>query len=362
MSDHEERAEQVSEQLQALLESLAAGAPDAAHTAPPDLVAEARLALTLADLLPTRPDPTFRAALQARLQTEVSQARGATGAWRPRSRWHALLPRLAAGVMACVLVVSSAVVASADSLPGDALYSVKRAAEEARLLLVLDPAERARQRLLLAQERLDEIVRLAESGGAVDEAVLARLLDARARALDEALGAPGEAAVRMWSDDAARTLRGLTGLDAGGAMLARAAADRIARPMPLRSGETASTPTARAAGATVEATGSVTPARSVATALATASLRAPTATTMPLPSPSPRATATAQAGLPAASLPPPSPVPLQPTVVAGQTDPAVNPVMTERAIVLTEQPRNTQAVPATPDSPPTGEPPSGPRP
>src|SRR5688500_11280070 len=55
-------------------------------------------------------------------------------------------------------------VASAGSLPDDALYPVKVAAEQLRLALAVEPADRAAVELSLAEYRLAEAERLAEQG------------------------------------------------------------------------------------------------------------------------------------------------------------------------------------------------------
>ena len=67
-----------------------------------------------------------------------------------------------------------AAVAAAQSLPGSPLYPVKLAAEETRLQLVNDATAEALLHLNYAQERVDEMVQLAQNGQAVDETVISR--------------------------------------------------------------------------------------------------------------------------------------------------------------------------------------------
>ena len=66
-----------------------------------------------------------------------------------------LLAYVAAAWVVLVLVAGGATYASADSLPGDTLYGVKRTVEQARLALVTGPDE-ASLRVELAERRLDE--------------------------------------------------------------------------------------------------------------------------------------------------------------------------------------------------------------
>jgi hypothetical protein len=93
------------------------------------------------------------------------------------TRWRYSM-RLAAATGASAMALSSGGVAlaSQQSLPGDALYGVKLALEDAGLLFIGDQAERGEQQLVNAGERLDEARRSAEAGN----------MDGAARALREA--------------------------------------------------------------------------------------------------------------------------------------------------------------------------------
>lgn len=74
------------------------------------------------------------------------------------------LPRAAVPVLALVMLMSMsgvAVAASQGSLPGDALYHVKRGTERAQLIFVRDPVTRAELQLSFARTRLDEIQQIA---------------------------------------------------------------------------------------------------------------------------------------------------------------------------------------------------------
>jgi hypothetical protein len=77
--------------------------------------------------------------------------------------------------------------AAADSLPGDPLYGLKLAAEEARLGLTTDPQASADLNLALAEERLDEVVALLEQGQVVDETTTGRVEQQLATTLETAL-------------------------------------------------------------------------------------------------------------------------------------------------------------------------------
>ncbi len=65
--------------------------------------------------------------------------------------------------------------AAADSLPDSAVYPLKLAMEQARLTFRNDPSEQAKMHLAFAQERSQEMVRLAAKGEVPEEALLTRM-------------------------------------------------------------------------------------------------------------------------------------------------------------------------------------------
>jgi hypothetical protein len=76
-------------------------------------------------------------------------------------------PILVRGLIVAVLVaglLGGATVASADSLPDDALYAFKLAGEQLRLAVAISVEDRAAVELSIAEHRLDEAERLAASG------------------------------------------------------------------------------------------------------------------------------------------------------------------------------------------------------
>ena len=67
-------------------------------------------------------------------------------------------------VALCIALVAGATVASADTLPDDALYSLKIAGEDLRLTLALSAEDRAAVQLSIAEHRFAEAQALATSG------------------------------------------------------------------------------------------------------------------------------------------------------------------------------------------------------
>lgn len=131
-------------------------------------------------------DPSIGAALGRAYRTEVDVELAAQHLWtiecaaRRRAdqgrRQRGRLRQTAVAAISGVMMLSSsgaAVAASNQSIPGDVLYSVKRSAERAQLLLSSSAASDARLHLSFAQRRVHEATRLASTRP--DEAV--RLLD-----------------------------------------------------------------------------------------------------------------------------------------------------------------------------------------
>ncbi|MGA2285421.1 MAG: DUF5667 domain-containing protein [Dehalococcoidia bacterium] len=98
---------------------------------------------------------------------------------RPQSRWQPAF-RIAASI-AAVLVVGFlsvggfAVTTSADTLPGDWRYPVKRTMEDIRYTLTFDQGGRRQLDIEFTQKRLDEVQKLAERGSKIGEGPLSDL-------------------------------------------------------------------------------------------------------------------------------------------------------------------------------------------
>jgi hypothetical protein len=109
-------------------------------------------------------------------------ARGYVNGWRRR---------VAAVVLAAVLVLAPATMASAAALPGQAMYPLKLAIEQLRLASVQwSPAREAGERIRIADERLEELDQIVELGMDTQVRVAVRAVDravmAATRAVQEA--------------------------------------------------------------------------------------------------------------------------------------------------------------------------------
>lgn len=114
---------------------------------------------------------------------------GGPAAQRARRRWFAAkAPRAAAAsVMAFAVMVGgggTAVAASADALPGEALHHVKRAVEQVRVATAWAPSSEVEAHLGVAETRLEEAERLIAGDGELAE--LPATLDRHEAALDAA--------------------------------------------------------------------------------------------------------------------------------------------------------------------------------
>lgn len=158
----------------------------------------------------------FRMELRGRLMSEASVVLA------PRARrfsFSAMLrPALAAAAIV-VLVFAGATSAAASSLPGDALYAVKRATEDARVALTFDGSARLALLSELADRRLEELAAVALERPSEAPAATQRYAEAAERvaaAFDRVAG----------SD--ANTLGGPSGNNEGGRNVEAAQAKRLA--------------------------------------------------------------------------------------------------------------------------------------
>lgn len=74
---------------------------------------------------------------------------------------------------------------SADSVPGDVLYPVKRATEQVRFALTFGPADRAELRLTFSEKRLKELSELYRKTGDVDDQLIRAMLAEAERVIDK---------------------------------------------------------------------------------------------------------------------------------------------------------------------------------
>ena len=146
---------------------------------------------------PVRPRPEFTASLRERLMAEAETALVAGPARvraeearlvlpvRPRARDRRLATLL--GGAALIGATTSMAVAAQTALPGDSLYPVKRAIEDARTGLAAEDADKGAQLLASARGRLDEADQLARTSSPTrGAAVAATLVDFDAQATEAA--------------------------------------------------------------------------------------------------------------------------------------------------------------------------------
>jgi hypothetical protein len=101
----------------------------------------------------------FRKELRGRLMSEAVVVL----AKRPsRFSFPALLRPALAAAAVLVLVLAGATSAAGSSLPGDALYAVKRATEDVQVALTFDDVARMRLLSQLADRRVDELAEIAK--------------------------------------------------------------------------------------------------------------------------------------------------------------------------------------------------------
>jgi hypothetical protein len=166
----------------------AAELADAIEGRRPARTAEVRELVAVAAAMQATPAVVPRADFAAELRAELVAAAHrelslppsgdpASRATRPqRSRYRRMGLAAATGAFVVVGGTTGIASASADALPGDLLYPVKRGVEQIDLALTTDPTERGRLELELADTRLEEVSLLLESDDPVAEALVAETL------------------------------------------------------------------------------------------------------------------------------------------------------------------------------------------
>lgn len=164
------------DRLDRLIDEVARGQRTLASIGDTEVRERVRLALRLHADRPAAPDPYQRMRMRARVLSGLEPSRRTARdiAWAALDiAWTALeqlgrpAPYLVRGIaLAAVLLTAGlgTVVVSADTLPDDALYTVKLASEQMRLALATSPDDRAIVALSIADHRLAEAERLAGEG------------------------------------------------------------------------------------------------------------------------------------------------------------------------------------------------------
>jgi hypothetical protein len=215
------RARRRAEEFDSLVEQRSTG------TDPPAQLAEyAALVSRLRDLPTPEPRPEFTAALREEL---LSAADGLLApsddaqrlALPARSRTRDRRLAVAVGGLAIVGATSSLAVASQSALPGDMLYPLKRAMENAETGIRTDDTARASSLLSSATHRLDEATELSRTGDLRDGPYVADTLadfsdqatEASDLLLEDYADSGDKKSVEQLRDFTATSMDTLTGLE-----------------------------------------------------------------------------------------------------------------------------------------------------
>ena len=292
--------------LERLISEVARGQRTLAGVTDSKMREAVRLALRLHQDAPAIPNDYTRRRMRARVMAGLRPHRPTLRDNAGAALWH--LGRPAPYIVRCVAITGivlgagmGATLASSDSVPDDALYSVKLATESVRLALAGAPQDRAAVELSIAEHRLVEAEKLASSGrtseALVASAIFSEHIASAAAELapeadSETVGAQLESSFNA-QRERAQSLAILLSLDErsakGGEVLAMIAAPTMApgRTQVERVAETAASVAFGLAGA-------ADAAAEQASAF-TATPRPTTATTRPGVTANPRASAAAKA-------------------------------------------------------------------
>jgi len=152
-----------------------------------------------------RPSPRFRAATRELLAREAANRRNASGfpsviGYRA-GRWASFSAKAtsvaAALLLSLTLGGAGSVYASIDTVPGDALYAVKVAAERTRLALAFSEDERTALYITMAENRLGELSKIVDRDPKAVEALADEYKRSVIQARTEAKKAESGDAMRM---------------------------------------------------------------------------------------------------------------------------------------------------------------------
>ncbi|MFD2466997.1 DUF5667 domain-containing protein [Amycolatopsis silviterrae] len=112
------------------------------------------------------PDPATRARIRAEIEGRIGEP-------LPRRRWRPRMADLAAAGIALILGLGGlTLLLSRDAVPGDALYSVKRAGEVTSLGLTFGDEAKAEKHLKFATNRVTELGRMSDATPAAYQTAL----------------------------------------------------------------------------------------------------------------------------------------------------------------------------------------------
>lgn len=157
------------EKLDRLIESVARGERDLASIRDAKLREAVRVALRIHRNAPSGLDALARSRMRDRVLGSVGPRQPTFSdrvalAFEMLARPTPYFMRAIAVGGLFIAIVAGATVAGADTLPDDALYSLKLASEDLRLTLALSAGDRAAVQLSIAEHRLAEAEKLATSG------------------------------------------------------------------------------------------------------------------------------------------------------------------------------------------------------
>jgi hypothetical protein len=113
------------------------------------------------------------------------------GQRRVRFFSRGFLTRAAAVLLAVLVGAWATVAASADAVPGDWLYPIKRFTERAKFFLTINAEDKAELRIVFSSERLKEAVKRYEGSGHLDQALLEEMLQEARLAAESSETLPG---------------------------------------------------------------------------------------------------------------------------------------------------------------------------
>jgi len=182
----------IEEILDDCISKMQAGATmDSVLAAHPEAASELRPMLDVVFDLSRLPDPPFSAkGLMRALSHQTEHVRRKRITWPSfEFPWFStqVLVRVAAGIAVVFMIGWGVSAASAQALPGDWMYPIKRTIERVKLMLTINAANEAELRISFSEQRMSEAVKKYERGNGLDDALLRSMLEESKIAIEEAL-------------------------------------------------------------------------------------------------------------------------------------------------------------------------------
>lgn len=173
-----------------------------------------QVAHSLSEMAAIEPRPAFKAEARYRLHMAMSQRRKRSIFSISAFGWQRRWAPAVATLVALFVIGGGAVSVASGSLPGDALYGVKIATENAQLAMTPSEASRVMLHVSFADNRIREMTALAETGRPASMADLIQRLNRHLATVEESAATGAMAEGRVFSREERERLSAILEMNA----------------------------------------------------------------------------------------------------------------------------------------------------